>query len=87
MSNNLDVHARDGSWLDAVGCCRVCDGEIPYGHTWDCDLGKLQERLRVLESLLRRCEQGFGAFIMGRRMGRKERDKLLVDIRKELHGC
>lgn len=42
---------RDGKWLDDLGCCRVCNGEIPYGHTSDCDYYKLEKRLAEAERL------------------------------------
>jgi hypothetical protein len=46
--------ARDGNWLDKWGACRVCGGEIPYGHTENCDLYKLEQRTSRYEHLLRR---------------------------------
>jgi hypothetical protein len=52
---------RDGNWMDKWGACKVCDGEIPYGHTENCDLYKLERRTSLYEHLLRRvlewCEQ------------------------------
>ena len=52
---------RDGSWMDKWGACKVCDGEIPHGHTENCDLYKLEQRTSRYEHLLRRvlewCEQ------------------------------
>jgi hypothetical protein len=36
---------RDGNWLDKFGCCKICDGEIPYGHTANCDIWKLEQQL------------------------------------------
>ena len=41
-----DRDKRDGNWLDDWGCCRVCDGEIPYGHTEDCDIFKMEKDIR-----------------------------------------
>lgn len=35
----------DGSWIDKWGSCRVCGGEIPYGHTSNCDFHKLEQDL------------------------------------------
>lgn len=37
-------------------------------------------RLAKAEELLRRCNKGFGGFIMGRKLARKEREKLRADI-------
>lgn len=31
---------RDGNWIDEWGCCKICDGEIPHGHSKNCDLYK-----------------------------------------------
>ncbi len=46
------------------------------------DAGKLAKAIE----LLKQCESGFSAFIMGRRMKRKERDALLIKIREFLEG-
>ena len=34
---------RNGCFLDEMWCCKVCDGEIPDGHTPDCDIWKLEK--------------------------------------------
>lgn len=44
------------------------------------------EKLAKAIELLRQCESGFSAFIIGRRMTRKERDALLIKIREFLEG-
>ena len=44
------------------------------------------EKLAKAIELLKQCESGFSAFIMGRRMARKERDALLIKIREFLEG-
>ncbi len=44
------------------------------------------EKLAKAIELLNQCEAGFSAFIMGRRMKRKERDALLIKIREFLEG-
>jgi len=41
---------RDGNWLDDDGCCKVCDGEIPHGHTDNCDIYKLERTCAALEA-------------------------------------
>ena len=41
---------RDGNWLDNMGACRVCDGEIPDGHTDNCDVWKLEQKIEQAES-------------------------------------
>lgn len=37
---------RDGNWIDKWGACKVCDGEIPYGHSEKCDIYKLEKEVR-----------------------------------------
>lgn len=39
---------RDGNWMDKMGCCKVCDGEIPDGHTDNCDLWKKEQERSLL---------------------------------------
>lgn len=39
---------RDGNFLDALGCCKVCDGEIPDGHNDNCDVWKLEAQVAKL---------------------------------------
>lgn len=45
------MNERDGNWMDKHGACKVCDGEIPYGHTDNCDIWKLEKELRELNAL------------------------------------
>lgn len=37
---------RNGDFLDSHWCCKVCDGEIPYGHTNNCDIWKLEMKIK-----------------------------------------
>jgi hypothetical protein len=46
------VNVRDGNWLDKYGSCKVCDGEIPHGHSDNCDIYKLERRITELEAKL-----------------------------------
>ena len=46
MSDNKPSDERNGSWLESMWCCKVCDGEIPHGHTDNCDIWKLEKRHR-----------------------------------------
>jgi hypothetical protein len=48
----------DGSWADKYGACRVCGGEIPHGHTNNCDIWKQEQQitdLRRQNAELREC--------------------------------
>lgn len=40
----------DGSWMDEWGSCRVCGGEIPHGHSNNCDIYKMQRRIQEQEN-------------------------------------
>lgn len=40
---------RDGNWMDKWGACKVCDGEIPHGHTDSCDIYKMEQQLTQLK--------------------------------------
>ena len=44
---------RDGNWVDKWGACKVCGGEIPYGHTENCDIWKLERAERERDSIQR----------------------------------
>lgn len=37
---------RNGCFLDRMWCCKVCDGEIPDGHTNECYIWKLEKKHR-----------------------------------------
>ena len=39
-----------------------------------------REQLETALELLRRCNDGFSAFIVGRKMARRDRDKLRADL-------
>lgn len=49
---------RDGNFLDKLGACKVCDGEIPYGHTDYCDIWKLEKELTQAKGLIRELGEG-----------------------------
>lgn len=36
----------DGDWLDEMGACKLCGGEIPHGHADNCYIWKLEQRLQ-----------------------------------------
>lgn len=41
----------DGSWIDKWGVCRVCGGEIPYGHTDKCDIYRYERIEQAAEKM------------------------------------
>lgn len=43
---------RDGSWIDSDGACRMCGGEIPYGHLDRCDFYKVKAECDQLREQL-----------------------------------
>jgi len=47
---------RDGNWMDKWGACKVCDGEIPDGHMENCDIYKMELKIRTLERELAACK-------------------------------
>lgn len=46
MSDPKPSDERNGCFLDKQWCCKVCDGEIPDGHTDYCDIWKLEKKHR-----------------------------------------
>jgi hypothetical protein len=44
MSDTKPSDDRNGCFLDKLWCCKVCDGEIPDGHTDNCDIWKLEKK-------------------------------------------
>lgn len=46
------MSVRDGKWCDKFGCCKVCDGEIPDGHSDNCDIWKLEKRINQLSAIV-----------------------------------
>lgn len=57
LDNVRRNNKRDGKWLDIFGCCKVCDGEIPHGHTNDCDIYKLEQEVRTAKSSLKEAHE------------------------------
>jgi hypothetical protein len=45
-----ETTVRNGDFMDEYGCCKVCNGEIPYGHFNHCDIYKLETRIHEFES-------------------------------------
>lgn len=42
----------NGKWIDEWGACRVCSGEIPHGHTPNCDLFNMETQIRTMRHAL-----------------------------------
>lgn len=54
---------RDGNWMDESGACKVCDGEIPHGHSGNCDIYKLERQVAELAALQRQRDELRGALL------------------------
>jgi hypothetical protein len=54
-----ELRVRDGNWMDGDGACRVCDGEIPHGHTENCDVFKLEQEVSRLNRDCDRFREGW----------------------------
>lgn len=62
MNDNKPSDDRNGNFLDSMWCCKVCDGEIPDGHTDNCDIWKLEKKHKDFiateyNAVLNDCEQ------------------------------
>jgi len=40
---------RNGNFVDGAACCKLCDGEMPYGHLEECDLLKEEQAKQSAE--------------------------------------
>lgn len=47
------MKTNPGSWMDEDGACKVCGGEIPHGHSDNCDIYKMEQRITWLENQLK----------------------------------
>jgi hypothetical protein len=54
--SNIAADQPNGDWLDRHGGCRVCGGEIPHGHTENCDHYKLERKVAELQDKLKKLE-------------------------------
>ena len=50
-------------------------------------MDEYKHRLMIATDLLQQCSEGFGAFVNGRKLARKERDALRVSIAGFLDGA
>lgn len=64
---------------------RACADACGFSHELAVLLFKA-ERHEEAEALLRRCLDGFGAYIHGRKLARGQRDRLRQDISEFLEG-
>jgi hypothetical protein len=44
-----EQNPRNGSWIDKWGACVCCDGEIPHGHSNNCDIYKMELEIKALK--------------------------------------
>ena len=50
----LEDLKQDGNWFsDRFGECKLCGGEIPHGHSRNCDILKYEMKIRELENELK----------------------------------
>lgn len=41
---------QDGNWFyEGTGECKLCGGEIPYGHASYCDIWKMEKEIMELK--------------------------------------
>ena len=40
-------------WADEYGACKICQGEIPHGHSLQCPLYIADQRIKELETFIR----------------------------------
>jgi hypothetical protein len=64
---------RDGNWMDNFGACKVCGGEIPYGHTENCDIYKMDQEINKLKLI----PHGLFKLVKGQFSTQKEVDDML----------
>ena len=48
-----EMTERDGKWIDDMGACKVCGGEIPEGHKNSCDIYKMEQKIKLAEACLK----------------------------------
>jgi hypothetical protein len=39
--------------MDEFGACKICDGEIPHGHSANCYLWKLEQKMQKATDFLK----------------------------------
>lgn len=67
---------RDGNWIDEWGACKVCDGEIPSGHTERCDIYKLERELTEAKHAYRQLQESDNLLYKRMEVAEAERDQL-----------
>lgn len=75
-----DLQDRDGNWIDKWGSCRVCDGEIPYGHGVNCDIYRLEVKICIMKAALNKLSTLGNGEIPGNSVGNEIAQKALKDI-------
>lgn len=75
------------------GCFRpdgrpiVASAHMPTTQKTEAREKTAEDRDAQAEELLRRCLDGFSAYIHGRKMSRQQRDQLRCEIEQFLEGC
>lgn len=88
---------RNGCFLDSMWACKVCDGEIPYGHILNCDIYKLErqlaqaeqtiDRYRAFVELLRRWERLYPDLKPQTLAALNEFNELYVETSQAVHAA
>lgn len=48
-------------WMDSMGCCKICGGEIPGGHHNDCYVYAKECEIKELKAEIQGLEDALGA--------------------------
>ncbi len=71
---------RDGSWIDKWGACKLCGGEIPYGHAENCDLWKVEKERDAAQAELEDYKSGEPIRIAREHQLRAENSALKLEL-------
>jgi len=84
---NAKADTDVSDWMDGAGACKICQGEIPDGHSLNCVIYKMQTQIRGLKEALRKAPppiddnadgiSNYAARTIYREWYRKERKKAL----------
>jgi len=92
IANLIESHqaklklSRNGNWIDKFGACVCCDGEIPHGHSEDCDFYKLQQKVESQQKKIIEWKRKFSAAHKLFRVQEKEIEELRKDKERLEHA-